>query len=68
MNRIYKFFGGRKVFFFLLLLGLNTYLKESGNWSTEFGSFGIWLYAVVVLGFEGNKLVKSKYPKQNKDL
>jgi hypothetical protein len=55
---IYKFFGGRKMFIFYLLLLINTVAYFTNQFSTEFGYFCIYLYGVIVMGNVGSKIVK----------
>ena len=56
---LYDFFGGRKVFFFIILLSLNTYiLLCTEKWSDGFGWFTAGLYSLIVLGVESNKFIK----------
>ena len=65
MKYLYKFFGGRKLFFFFLLLSINTYvLLQTTKWTEGFGYFSVFLYAVVVSGLEGNKVIKGKYKNE----
>lgn len=58
MNCLYNFVGGRKIFFFLLLLLINVILYIKGIWDDKFGSFCIWLYASIIVGIEGGKVNK----------
>jgi nitrate/nitrite transporter NarK len=58
MNRIYDWFGGRKMFTFFLLLIINSFLAVMGKFKPGFGEFCIYLYAVVVLGNVGSKFGK----------
>lgn len=60
MNRIYNFFGGRKLFYFNFMFITNLLALLGGRWQEGFGWFSIGLYATVVLGIEGNKYIKTK--------
>lgn len=62
MTNFYKWWGGRKVFIFYLLLLLNAILAATGKFRPEFGNFCIMLYGVVVAGNVG-----SKYGKKHED-
>lgn len=62
MIKIYNWFGGRKIFFFYLLLAVNVYfLKWTDKWTEGFGYFTVFLYATIVVGIESNKAIKGKY-------
>lgn len=61
MSRLYKFFGGRKLYYFNLLLFINLILVSfTVKWTSEFGYFCIFLYSAVVIGVEGERFIKCK--------
>ena len=60
MNKVYNWFGGRKLFYFNLLLLANIFLLLKGSWVEGFGYFCIGLYAVVVAGVETTKYIRGK--------
>lgn len=60
MKKVYDFFGGRKLYYFNLLLVLNFILAINNKWVAEFGYFCIGLYGVAVAGVEASKLIKGK--------
>jgi hypothetical protein len=60
MNKIYNWFGGRKIYYLNLILLINTLLLSYDKWNEGFGWFTVGLYATVVLGIEGNKFIKTK--------
>lgn len=60
MDNIYKFFGGRKLFYFNFLFLTNLIALVYSKWAEGFGWFSIGLYSVVVLGIEGNKYIKGR--------
>lgn len=60
MQCLYNFFGGRKLFYFNLLLVVNYVSLLLGKWQEGFGWFSIGVYSVVVAGIEGNKYIKGK--------
>jgi hypothetical protein len=60
MNRLYNFFGGRKLFYFNFMFLTNLIALLNNSWVDGFGWFSIGLYSVVVLGIEGNKYIKGR--------
>lgn len=64
MIKLYKWFGGRKIFFFLSLLIMNTLiLLSTDKWTDGFGWFTVGLYATIVVGVEGERFIKGKGEK-----
>jgi hypothetical protein len=67
MKYLYRFFGGRKVCLFFIILIINSYALFKGVWIAEFSYFCIGLYSVIVGGIEGNKYIKGKVPIDKKE-
>lgn len=67
MTGIYKFFGGRKMYYFHLLLIVNAAFLAVGKWTEGFGYFSIGIYVTIVIGVEGNKFIKNKFSSQDND-
>jgi hypothetical protein len=65
LRPFYYFFGGRKLYYFNMLLIINVWLKYIDKWSEAFGYFTLFLYCAIVLGIEGNKVIKGKYGKED---
>lgn len=60
MNRMYKFFGGRKLTIFFTIFTVNCLiLLLTNKWSSEFGWFCVGAYATIVAGIEYEKRGKN---------
>lgn len=66
MKYLYKFFGGRKLFYFNFIFLLNFIAVIESTWVEAFGYFSVMLYTTIVLGIEGNKVIKGKYENNKK--
>lgn len=58
MNRLYNFFGGRKLFYFNFMFLTNLIALLNNKWVEGFGWFSVGLYATIVAGVEANKYIK----------
>jgi hypothetical protein len=63
MNKIYKIFGGRKMYYFNFIFIVNVILVMINRWVDGFGWFSIGLYGTIVLGIEGNKFIRGRNDK-----
>lgn len=66
MNKIYAFFGGRKFFLSLILLGISTYFVFTEKASfEEFSEFIIWVFGFYSVGNVGSKyFLTSKFSNE----
>jgi nitrate/nitrite transporter NarK len=60
MEKIYKFFGGRKLFCFYILLLINVIALFTNKFDSEFANFSIMLGSVYVIGNIGAKFSGGK--------
>jgi len=57
MNKIYNWFGGRKVFYMVLILLLNFVLVLAGKYNNDFASFCNILIGSYIIGNVAHKKV-----------